>query len=154
MTSGWWRFVQLSGFFAVGGFGHHFHVGLAIEDGGEAIAHHRMIIGQDHADLAHRDRRRQWRLRAPVLRSRDIPGAAGAPLTRVPFALGGLDLPAAANGFGTLAHVGEPEAMLCAVLRREPSMPWPSSATVSTQWADSPTRLMRTCWDGHGARHC
>ena len=45
-------FVELERLGAVAGLGHHLHVGLLVDDGGEAVAHHGMIVGEDDADLA------------------------------------------------------------------------------------------------------
>ena len=54
ITSGLCCLVQLQRLGAVTGFGHHLHVGLLIDDGRESVAHHGMIVGEDHADLASR----------------------------------------------------------------------------------------------------
>ncbi len=51
MTSGMVLFVELQRLGAVTGFGHHVHVGLLVDDGGEAVAHHGMIVREDDADL-------------------------------------------------------------------------------------------------------
>ncbi len=44
--------VERDRLIAVAGFGDHFHVGLLVDHGGQSVAHHRMIIGEDDADLA------------------------------------------------------------------------------------------------------
>ena len=43
-------FVQLHGFGAVGGLGHHLHVGLGFDDGAHADAGNEVIFGDQHAD--------------------------------------------------------------------------------------------------------
>lgn len=43
--------VELQRLGAVASLGHHLHVGLLVDDGGEAVAHHGVIVGQDDAYL-------------------------------------------------------------------------------------------------------
>jgi hypothetical protein len=47
-------FVQFQRLGAIAGFGHDLHVGLLVDDGREAVAHHGMIVGEDDAYLARR----------------------------------------------------------------------------------------------------
>src|SRR4029450_3861981 len=44
---------QLDGFASARRLGHHFHVVLVVDDGGEAFAQERMIVDAEYPDLAH-----------------------------------------------------------------------------------------------------
>ena len=56
VTSGSVLLVQLHRFDAGGGFGHHLHVGLRLDDGADADAGDEMILGDQHADWRGRHR--------------------------------------------------------------------------------------------------
>ena len=69
--------VERDRLFAVAGFGDHCHVRLLIDDGGEAVAHDRMIVGEDDADLGARGVLTSgWRFGTRTLNARAGPGCA------------------------------------------------------------------------------
>jgi len=45
--------IERDGLGAITCLGNHFHIGLLIDDRSETIANHRMVVRQNHADLAH-----------------------------------------------------------------------------------------------------
>src|SRR6202043_1924339 len=47
--------VERDRLIASAGFRHYFHVGLLVDHGCQAVAHHRMIIGEHDADLGLHD---------------------------------------------------------------------------------------------------
>src|SRR5882757_4486462 len=115
---------------AVTGFCNHFHVGLLVDHGGEAISYHRMIICKDHPDFPFQYRDHH------TLRF------GSRTLTRVP-----------APGLLSICHSPPmAPARCCMLVNPNPSpansaccsMPTPSSATDNAQCAGSSVIVIRT----------
>ena len=105
ITSGPLLLVELDGLLAIARLGDHFHVGLLVDHRGQAVAHHRVIIGEHDADagLQHGNH-------------------SGGPFQQAHAdarAVAGLavDLPFTADGAGTLTHADQTEPLTRRKLR-------------------------------------
>src|SRR6185312_17247 len=123
--------VQGNGLFSIAGLGDHFHVRLLVDHGGEAVAHHRMIVGENHPDLLSQHRNHHALRLGSLTRTR-VPEPGCLSICHSP--------PIAPARCRMLAS---PKPS-CAYSSGFFSMPTPSSATVRTQCAGSSVMVIFT----------
>src|SRR6185436_19409545 len=118
------------GFLAVGGLGHHRHVGLGVEQHAQAGAQDGVIVGQHHSDLLHAR-----------------PSVTGiSTLTRVPRP--GADwmvrVPLSTSARSRMVWMPRPWAAVAGAGGRSESNPMPSSLTTMETMAPKRSSCTRT----------